>query len=218
MKKIILSIIIIASLLITSCSASGGTTSSEASETTNVATTTTDETTTTEATTTQPKQAVCGLSDLCDLMTSAMGKNIDESYAFMKDSLGTSFIFSKTINHEADGDIYKETSYESQYECDVIADGFQFKTISFGYEDNKPVNTISFGYKNSNSAEIKNTYEYFKAVLSSKFGAPSNEFDDTNMGSTYYGPINGIVYTLLYGDFGEDNSNTGVFIVVFYKV
>lgn len=217
MKRVVLSLILIASLMITSCSASSGASTSEVSETTTTATTT-EETTTTEATTAQPKQAVCGLSDLCDLMTSAMGKNIDESYAFMEDSLGTSFIFSKTISHEADGDVYKVTSYESQYECDVVADGFQFKTISFGYEDNKLVDTISFGYKNPNSAELKNTYEYFKAVLSSKFGAPSTEFDDTDMGTTYYGPINGIVYTLLYGDFGEDNSNTGVFIVIFYEV
>ena len=129
MKKIILSITLIMSLLITSCSTSGGTASSKISETTTAITTTTEETTTTEATTTQPKQAVCSLADLCDLMASALGKELDESSAFLEEALGTNFIFTKTDRHEAGEDGYEKTTCFSYYDCDIVADGYQFITI-----------------------------------------------------------------------------------------
>lgn len=220
MKKIILSITLIMSLLITSCSTSGGTASSEISETTTAITTTTEETTTTEATTTQPKQAVCSLTDLCDFMTSALGKNIDESCAFMEDALGTSFIFTKTDRHDPDGDIYKVTNYTSYFECDIVADGYHIETIFWDYGEDKLVDSISFMYLNPNSAELKNTYEYIKAVFSSSFGAPSFDFDDTDhdMSDAFYGPINDITYLISYSYFGEDNPNTGVFVGVYYKI
>ena len=111
MKRVALSLILIMSLMIPSCSASSGASTFEVSETTTTATTTTEESTTTEATTTQPKQAVCSLTDLCDLMASALKKDLDESCAFLEDALGTSFIFTKTDRHDPDGHDEYNCSY-----------------------------------------------------------------------------------------------------------
>lgn len=220
MKRVVLSLILIASLMITSCSASSGATASEASETTTVVTTTTEETTTTEATTTQPKQAVCSLTDLCDLMASALKKDLDESCAFLEDALGTSFTFTRTDRHDPDGDIYIVTKYTSYFECDIVADGYHIETIYLDYGEDKLVDLICFTYLNPNSAELKNSFEYFKAVLSSSFGAPNLEFDDPDydMSDAYYGPINGIKYLLFYSYFGEDHPNTGLFLSVYYEI
>lgn len=219
MKKIILSITLIMSLLITSCSTSGGTASSENSETTTAITTTTEETTTTEATTTQPKQAVCSLADLCDLMASALGKELDESSAFLEEALGTNFIFTKTDRHEAGEDGYEKTTCFSYYDCDIVADGYQFITICFDYSDDNIVDTISFTYNPHNSTELKNGFEFFKAAFLSLFGEPINEYTDYSFDITIidYRPQNGIYYSIMHSDMGNDHPNTGTLLSAYLE-
>lgn len=149
---------------------------------------------------------VSSFQDVCDMSVSALGYDIDTSFAIVETAFDTKLILNDSEYHTEDEEDYDETIYIFFYDCDISIDGITFDTVTFCCYEDMSVYEVSYIYHSSDSSELMSRFEYCKSELYNMFGKPGDSaYDDEHILSSVYSSVNGVTYSTYYMYWGEDN-------------